>query len=58
MREFHAAVAALVVQVGWAVVFESGVRFTDARRAISTMLAVKILGHFSMWWAAQWCLVQ
>ncbi len=46
--------AALVVCVGWAVVFESGVRFTDARRVSSTILGVKILGHFSMWWAAQW----
>jgi hypothetical protein len=52
------AVAALVVQGGWAVVFEPGVRFTDACRAFSTILGVKILGHFLMWQAAQWCLVQ
>ncbi len=52
------AVAALVIRVGWAVGFESGVHFTDARRASSTILGVKILGHFLMWWAAQWCLVQ
>ncbi len=50
--------AALVICVGWAVGFESGVRFTDARRAASTILGVKILGHFLNWWAAQWCLVQ
>jgi hypothetical protein len=31
----------------------SGVRLTDAHRASSTILGVKILGRFSMWWAVQ-----
>ena len=50
--------AALVVRVGWAVVFEAGVRFTDARRASITILGVMILGVFSLGWAALWGLFQ
>jgi hypothetical protein len=34
------AVAALVIRVGWAVGFESGVCFLDACRASSTILGV------------------
>ena len=36
----------------------AGVLFVDARSASSTMFGVSIVGLFSMWWAAQWCLVQ
>ena len=31
----------------------SGVYFADVRRVPSTILGVKILRHFLMWWAAQ-----
>ncbi len=36
----------------------AGVCCVDARRAMSMNFEVKISGRFSMWWAAQRCLVQ
>jgi hypothetical protein len=36
----------------------AGVLFVDARSASSKIFGVSIVGLFSTWWAAQWCLVQ
>ena len=51
----YAAVAAYLdcLLLGSDICCKFGVRFTDARRASSTLLGVKISGRFSMWWAAQ-----
>ncbi len=53
----HAAVAVLGVLTRPLPVV-AGVHCMDARRASSINFEVKISGHFLMWWAAQWCLVQ
>ena len=58
---FYAATAVLVVS---SLTFANplpevaGVLFVDARSESNTIFGVTILGLFSMWWAAQWCLVQ
>jgi hypothetical protein len=41
------------LMLGWDSGWRSGVRLTEARRASSTILGVKISGRFSMWWAVQ-----
>ena len=57
---FYAATAVLVSSVTFANPLPdvAGVLFVDARSASNTIFGVSILGLFSMWWAAQWCLVQ
>ncbi len=54
--EFAAAAAGAYCEglmLGSASCWKFEVRLTDACRASSTILGVKILGRFSMWWAAQ-----
>jgi hypothetical protein len=53
----HAAVAVLGVLMRLLPVV-AGVHCMDAQRVLSMNFEVKISGCFSLWWAAQWCLVQ